>query len=150
MEYSRHAFVSRVYSVPRRFDVATMLVVTLAYALLFGVLRSVRIQSLDVVKVAGFFTCVAIGQAMLFRGKRPRISSVMVGVVYIVAMYGVRAITRDASLLEVHYFVLMIWLVIAMAGAISGYFAGVAIGAVFLLSDVMRRSIRRHVHRCIG
>jgi uncharacterized membrane protein YczE len=101
---------------------------------------------LAVVKVAGFFTCVAIAQALLFRGKKPRLSSVLVGVVYIVGHYVSDAMTRNPSLLEFHVFILLIWLFIAVAGAFCGYAAGIAVGSVFLLSDVIRKSIQRRKH----
>jgi membrane associated rhomboid family serine protease len=94
-------------------------------------------------EVAGFVTCVAIGQALLFGGKKPRLSSVLVGVICLLGIYLVYALTRDASLFEFHHRVLLIWLSIAIAGAISGYFAGVAIGLVFLVSHVTKQSLRR-------
>jgi len=143
MEYGAPNSVSKLYSVPRRFDVAAIMAVQLAYALLFVALRLVQIQPIDFVKVAGFFTCVGVGQAVLFRGKRPRLSSVLLGVVYLVGIYVVHAISRDDSMLQLHYLALLVWLVIAIAGAFCGYFAGVAVGTVFLVSAVMRRAIQR-------
>lgn len=133
----------RLHSVPRRFDLTTVLVVTLAYSLLFGGLRLLRLRPMAVGEVAGFVTCVAIGQALLFGGKKPRLSSVLVGVICLLGIYLVYALTRDASLFEFHHRVLLIWLSIAIAGAISGYFAGVAIGLVFLVSHATKRSLRR-------
>lgn len=133
----------RLHSVPRRFDLTTVLVVTLAYSLLFGGLRLLRLRPMAVSEVAGFVTCVAIGQALLFGGKKPRLSSVLVGVICLLGIYLVYALTRDASLFEFHHRVLLIWLSIAIAGAISGYFAGVAIGLVFLVSHVTKQSLRR-------
>lgn len=135
-------FGFRLYSVPRRFDLATMMAVTLAYALLFGALRLMRIQPIDIAKVAGLFTCIAIGQAVLYRGKRPRLASVLIGIVYLVGIYLVHAATREAEMLQIQFFVLLIWLAIAMAGAICGYFSGIAVAAVFLVSDMLRKSIQ--------
>ena len=73
------------------------------------------------------------------RGKKPRLSSVILGAVCLLAIYLFEALTEDASLFEFHYFVMLIWLSIAMAGAISGYFAGVAIGLVFLAAHAMSK-----------
>ena len=113
---------------------------------MLGALRVLKLPPIDIAKVAGFFTCVAIGQALLFRGKKPRLSSVLVGAVYIVGLYVSDAMKRDPSLLQFHVFALLIWLAIAIAGVISGYVAGIAVGSVFLLSDVMRKLIQRRNH----
>ena len=110
-------------------------------------LRLLRLRPVATGEVAGFVTCVGIGQALLFCGKKPRLSSVMVGVFYLLGIYLVDALTRDASLFEFHYLVLTVWSSIAIAGAISGYFAGVAIGMIFLVSDVTRKSFRRRRSR---
>ena len=134
--------VARLHSVPRRFDLATVLVIVLAYAILFGVLRLMRLRPIAIGELAGFVTCVGIGQALFFRGRKPRVSSVIVGTVCLPAIYLFEALTGDASLFEFHYFVVLIWLSIAVAGAISGYLAGVAIGLVFLVAHVTRKPIR--------
>ncbi len=130
---------AKLYSVPRRFDLATIIVVTIAYALLFATLRLMRCQPIAFVVVAGFITCVGIGQALFFGGKRPRISSVLVGVVCLVGTCMVFALFRGWPRFDVRTAALA--LRSAIAGAFSGYTAGVIVGSVFLISDVMRKSI---------
>ena len=137
----------KLHSVPRRFDLVTLLVVTLAYAVLFGALRLMRLGPKDIGQVGGFVTCVGIGQALLFGGKRPRVASMLVGVVCLVGIYLASALTADASLLEFHYLALPVWMSIAICGAISGYFAGVAIGLVFLVSDTISTAMRQRKRR---
>lgn len=132
--------VSKLYSAPRRFDLATMMAVTLAYALLFGAFRLAGIQATGVVLAAGFITCVGVSQAVLFRGKKPRLSSVLVGAVCLLGVYVVDIAIRD-TLLAPDLAATLMWF--AVLGAILGYFAGVAVGTVFLVSDVIRRASQR-------
>ena len=101
---SPDAPTATIYSAPRRFDLATIMVVTLAYALLLAGLRLLRMPPSGVLHVAGCITCVGIGQALLFRGKRPRLSSILVGVAYLVGSYVIDAVTRDGSLLDPRFF----------------------------------------------
>lgn len=124
-----------LYSVPRRFDLATLLTVTLAYALLFAALRVLRFEPLVFGLVAGFFTAVAIGQALLFKGDSPRKASVLVGAVYwtglqtLVGMAGVWSPCLAASFI--------LW------GGASGYVAGTLVAGVFLVADAVRRATTR-------
>ena len=70
----------RLYSVPRRYDLATLFTVTLAYALLFGAMQRSGMPPNVAFDVAGFITLVGIGQALLFKGNAPRLASVVTGV----------------------------------------------------------------------
>ena len=134
--------VVRLHSVPRRFDLATILVVTIAYALLFAGLRSLRFPPFAFVVVVGFISCVGIGQALLLGGKKPRISSVLVGIVCFVGTSVFYAMSSGWAQFDVRFVALgVLWP--AISGAISGYVAGVAVGSVFLISSVVRKSIRR-------
>ena len=143
MGYDKPNFTVRLHSVPRRFDLATMMVVTLAYALLFAAFRLIRLPPIAMGVVAGFITCVGIGQALLFGGKKPRISSVLVGAVCTVGIYVYTALTIDASLLEFHVEILKIWIMVAIAGSVAGYVAGITVGSVFLASDLVREVNQR-------
>ena len=135
--------IAKLYSVPRRFDLATVMVVIFAYALLLGGLRLLQLPPLAMLNVAGFVTCVAIAQAALFRGKTPRLASKLVGAVYLLAAYLIPAASRDPGLLRLEPLVFLVWVLLAAAGAFVGYLAGLAVASVFLLSDVVRRWLRR-------
>ena len=128
----------KLYSVPRRFDIATILVVTFAYALLFNALRWIRAPSPTITMVAVSISCVGIGQALLFRGKKPRMSSILSGVAvfFCIDIYSIAASNRLFD-------VLGMLLGVAVGGTIFGYVAGVAVGSVFLVSDKTRKLIQR-------
>ena len=129
MVHSQPNSTARLYSVPRRFDLATIMVVTFSFAVLFAGLRMLQLRPTHILK--------------------PRLSSVLVGMLGMVGFYAFYAITSDPSLFEFHRFVLAIWLMIAIAGGVAGYLAGVAVGSVFLVSDLLRNSVHsriRHHH----
>ncbi len=113
------------------------MVVTTAYALLFGALRFTPSPPILFAVVAGFITCVGIAQALLFGGKKPRMSSALVGVVWLFGLL----VTTGAIRLVYDYPSSVIAL--AILGAFIGYVAGVVVGSVFLTSDMLRKSIQR-------
>ena len=119
------------------------MVVTVAYALLFGALRLMKLPPAAIATAAGFVTSVAVGQALLFGGNRPRLSSLLVGVVYITGFYVYEAVTGSGSgAFDLRWEVIVLWSTVAAMGAFLGYIAGTAVGAIFLVSDVMRKAIR--------
>jgi putative addiction module component (TIGR02574 family) len=130
-----------VYSAPRRFDLATIFVVTSAYALLFGGMALLRIPAGASLLVAGFITIVGIGQALLFQGLRPRTASILVGiVVYMISMFGIFVF---ASGMRMYPGVMFLTIVVygLIGGTVLGYLAGAVVGSVFLLADYARRRI---------
>jgi hypothetical protein len=128
---------AKVYSAPRRFDLATIFVVTLAYSLLLGAMSAMTFPPVASLFVAGFVSLVGIGQAVLFGGARPRTSSVLVGIVlYVCAMLGVwilggqRMYPTELMLIMASYSL--------VGGAILGYLAGALVGGVFLVAEKIR------------
>jgi hypothetical protein len=129
----------RFYAAPRRFDLATILVVTAAYSILLGCLSGFGAHPILSTTVAGFITFVGLGQALLFGGRRPRLASSLVGG----CMFGL-PITAGLMLLPqprpappINF--ASVFIGYALCGAILGYLAGVLIGGVFLVADVVRR-----------
>ena len=130
----------KVYSAPRRFDLATIFVVTTAYALLFAVLGGLNAGVVATFGVAGFITFVGIGQAVLFRGRRPRVSSMSVGVgLLLVAGIGSWFfMSRTPGPV-----IVMIAVQCIIYGVILGYVAGAMVGGVFLVADALRGRLAR-------
>jgi hypothetical protein len=136
-----------VYSVPRRYDLATLFAVTLAYAVLFAVMRLLRASPAAMVIIGGFIALVGLGQALLFKGSAPRAASMVVGMV----VYGVVVpiiVTLNGPSPRIHgirdipaiVLAVSCW---AMQGALLGYITGAAIASVFLIADVIRRRLRQ-------
>jgi hypothetical protein len=130
----------KIYSAPRRFDLATIFVVTFAYSLLLGLMNYVvgymdfpRATSLV---VAGFVTFVGVGQAVLYGGQNARIASVVTGIAFCV-LWNMTAVVwppRGAAGIALLF-------LIPFSGALGagcGYVAGVLVGGVFLVADKLR------------
>ena len=68
-----------IYSVPRRFDLAMLFVVSFAFALMFGACRFFEMRAEVVLVLSGYFALIGVSQAVLFQGKRPRLASLVAG-----------------------------------------------------------------------
>ena len=138
----------KVYSVPRRYDLATLFAVSLAYSLAFGVLRLCDCPPTLFAVLAGFVTCVGLGQALLFKGKAPRAASVLVGVTFwLVGAVVVEVYEMGTSIPRAIASALPLWFLLFIPGGLTGYIAGVAVGGVFLIAENARKFARRLVGR---
>lgn len=141
-----------IYAVPRRFDLATILAVTLAFSLLFGSLKAVSASAMSFLVISGFAVLVGLAQAFLFHGKRPRLSSILVGTggstILVASFFAADIIellqTPDPELVHRQTLAIMIGLcgLAVGLGAAAGYVAGAIIGSVFLVADVLRQVVR--------
>ena len=144
---ARYAAVAgtKIYSAPRRFDLATIFVVTSAFAILFGLMRALQgvlqFPPTASLYVAGFITLVAIGQAALFGGLRPRRASMLVGVTIFVVIFG--GTWLFSARMMPGPWILTIVVQAVIYGVIFGYIAGVLVGGVFLVADYARQRFRR-------
>lgn len=134
---------TRVYSVPRRYDLATLLAVSLAYSLAFGAMRVCHFPATAFVTVASFVTCVGVAQAVLFKGKAPRGASVLAGMAFIPAYLAVVvAWEAGANVGPGVAEILPASLCLMIPGAMVGYAAGVAVGGIFLIAEYVRKLVR--------
>ncbi|MGN6543730.1 MAG: hypothetical protein ACTHK7_01680 [Aureliella sp.] len=129
--------LDKIYSVPRRFDLATLFVVSTAFAMLFTLLGYLRCSSLVKLAWCGYFSGVGTAQAVLYNGRAPRLASVLAGGLF--SVFFAPPLSRSPDLSGV--FCAGIGLFIA--GVPSGYIAGTLIGGVFLVADKLRTWIAR-------
>jgi putative addiction module component (TIGR02574 family) len=131
----------KIYSAPRRFDLATIFVVMSAYSILFAAMSGLQFPPQASLMVGGFITIVGIGQAILFGGRKPRLASIVIGVaafvvaILVSSIYEPRMYARPLILI-----VMSAWLIV---GAAAGYVAGVLVGGVFLVADLLRKAYDR-------
>jgi hypothetical protein len=127
----------KIYSAPRRFDLATIFVVTFAYSLLFGVMNYAEFWPSVSLVVGAFITIVGVGQALLYGGKNARVASVITGAVLggLLSIAGAIAPPRGFSGIVL----LFLSPVNLILGACFGYMAGALVGGVFLVADKVRR-----------
>ncbi len=129
-----------VFSVSRRFDMATILVAMLGYAILFGLLRQIpNIWPSVIATLGAFFAVVAIGQAVAIRWNNPRAASVIAGTLHWLALCIIAFAVNELGY-SIRFDVMMLLCSLTLFGPISGYLAGTLVGGVFLISHYLRES----------
>jgi hypothetical protein len=129
------ASVPEVFSVPRRFDLATVLVAMLAYAVLFAVLHAPGVPRGVIGFVGLFFAVVAVGQAVAIRWQSPRLASMLAATLFWLVVGGVALGTRGGGCEACG-----VGMMAAVVGPITGYLGGALVGGVFLVSHYLRES----------
>jgi putative addiction module component (TIGR02574 family) len=127
----------KLYSAPRRFDLFTIMIVTAAYAVLLSGMNALRFPPIVSFFVAAFITMVGIGQAALFGGRQPRLASAVSGAVAYFLCWLFFALMNPRW--DIAFMIIPGLLLSAIAGSPLGYLAGVLVGGVFLVADVLRQ-----------
>ena len=121
---------------------ATIFVVTTAFALLFAGISALQLPPYLNLIVAAYIAIVGVSQAFLFRGLRPRTSSLLVGI----ATYWTFTVGYFYLLNSRIYPTSMLGTMLAsglMTGAVLGYVAGALVGGVFLIANFLRNRLSR-------
>src|SRR5687768_3346239 len=129
-----------LFSVPRRFDLATILVATTAAAVMFAAMSLANFSATSFGLVAGLFAIVAVGQALgqAFGTKRPRLASILAAICYWTAFGAVVTLWTERGQRE-PLLAILCWGVGAVVyGVITGYIVGVLVAGVFLASHRLR------------
>ncbi|MCA9247020.1 MAG: hypothetical protein KDA42_07895 [Planctomycetales bacterium] len=125
-----------IYSAPRRFDIATIMVVTIAYAVLFSGLRLLNAAPHILAAATFFVSVVGLAQSLLYGGKHPRVASIHAGIASMLVLLAFFFFTLDAPVV---CFLVSGFLFVIPGGAAFGYIAGVLVGSVFMIADWVRR-----------
>lgn len=129
----------KIYSVPRKLDLASLFVFTTGYGLLFAAMKLLKQDATAFLLVAGFFTSVGIAQAALFGGKAPRLASWLTGGAYFLLLmvgFGLYQGAVIEDLMNCGAICLFAF------GSVCGYVAGTAIAGIFLVADKLRFWLR--------
>jgi hypothetical protein len=121
---------------PRRFGIATLMILTAVFALLFGVLKMLAMPPEGFACITFFVVAIAVSQAVLFKGKDSRGASIYSGVVVFYLIMLVVYLTGDTNTrYDVRDMVFSIRgaLVTLVIGGILGYVVGTFIAAIFLV-----------------
>lgn len=123
--------------VPRRFAVGAMMVFSTIYAVLFFFLTLVETPPRDFAVIVLFFTIVAAGQAVLFRGTRPREASILAGCAAAPVMTLVASVWNAYLWQDFESVARTIAIGIALmpCGALCGYLVGCLAAGVFYVMD---------------
>ncbi|QDU87654.1 hypothetical protein Pla175_10200 [Pirellulimonas nuda] len=133
-----------IYSVPRRFDLASMLIVATAYALLLTALKALGADEWLSLWMVVFVTWVGGAQVVLFRGDDPRKASWIAGAVFCgltPAVYMAWGYWRGQ--LAVGPAFVATTMPAILSGAVLGYLTGGLAAGVFLLIDLVRHWMER-------
>jgi hypothetical protein len=137
---------NQVFAAPRRFDLFTIFVITIAFSILFAGMRLLPLPPVASAIVGGYFALIGLGQAFLFRGNRPRTASVLVGMLYYALVtYILWQLGGPRSYATSDIVVTGIFMLIF--GAVLGFVAGALVGSVFMLADGLRSVTRQRLAR---
>lgn len=124
-----------LYSVPRRFDIATLLTVSFAYSLLFTLLRQLGAEWPTFAYFGGLSVVVGVAQAMFPYGNQPRWASALAGMGY--SLLWCIGLGIIYGFLESDLICAMFAAVVV--GPMIGYLSGACEAGVFLVADMVRR-----------
>lgn len=126
--------VEKIYSAPRRFDIATTFAVSTAFAMLFTILGYCEFSVEAKLAWCVYFFGVGFAQAAMFGGRAPRTASVIAGSVLLTLLLFGFVIGHGSIVLCALFGALIL-------GMPGGYLAGTIIGGVFLVADKLRNRI---------
>ena len=133
------AIQPRIYCAPRRFDILTILCVSSVYAIAFAILTGAKVPMPLALMLTLFVTFIGLAQAILWKGERPRLASILIGILFFVAacilMLPATQYVNDPY--EIFFFVM----VSPFVGSIVGYVFGAAIGGLFLAIEGIRDTL---------
>lgn len=128
---------ARLYSAQRQFDLATILVATTAYAVIFALLQFIRASIAFAALAAVFIAIIAFAQAFFFQENRPRLASALAGATFFVVVIAVTR-TLDASPTPRGHDITQ-YFPIVLVGMFWGYVTGTLIGSAFMAADILRK-----------
>ncbi|HVX12131.1 MAG TPA: hypothetical protein VHC22_13200 [Pirellulales bacterium] len=133
--------VDKPFGVPSRFGLGTMLVVTAAYGVLLAALQQFAWDRRAIAWTVLFISLVGAAQMLLFGSQRPRLASLVTGLVALPAivvgisvMHVNRIRPSDSGCALVSALIF---------GAPAGYLAGGVVAGVFLIMDAVQRALTR-------
>lgn len=133
---------SDLYTAPRRFDLATIFVVTAAYSLVLGVLTAMGWPPIVKVIVSLLAAAIAVAQALFKTRANPRGVSIVTGVAVCTLSTWIAYPARLDRVLPISLPAATIFLGL-VGGSISGYLIGTCVGGVFLVADMVRGKFER-------
>ena len=135
------------WSVRRRYSLSGLMVAVTAYSFLFGFLVVLQVPTLIILDIVAFVTAIAIAQAFLFRGRKPRLASSITGAVVAALLAGgqVYWLMLDPQYPEgvawAPYAACLVGLNAGFLGAIVGYVVGAVIGLLCVGVEVLYRAL---------
>ena len=135
--YRERMSARRIYKASAQFDIISLLVMTLAYALMFGFFRVFGFDAAVTSYCMAFFAFIGIVQ-MCVSEERARIAGVLSGIVFQIGFF------VFINLLHGYRIDFLEILVVSVIhGCAVGYFGAVLVASVFLVSAKLKNVINR-------
>lgn len=138
----RQAPHNTVYSVPRRFSLGTLIVITMAFSLLSTVFRWALGESLAILLILGFVAVVGLAQFTF--DAAPRQGSMIAGVFFFalpVGLYSMGPLPMSQSYWLSNWAYFAAWW--AIGGAVVGYVTGIVVGSLFMILAAVNTVLQR-------
>jgi hypothetical protein len=135
--------VEKTYSAPRRFDLTSMFVMMVVFAILLAGMNTLDFYPIVMTVITVFIATIGCAQA-LFHNSPPRKISIVTGIVLgLLIWMGVVISDFAGGVYESPLIGTMLSIPVAGIGAFFGYLAGAMVGGVFLVADVLRHRYGR-------
>jgi len=125
---------------PRRFSIGTMMILTTLFAVLFGILKACHAPPNVFVSISVFIGGIAACQAVLFKGKQPRLASAVGGILMFFLIGAVMVVLEyRATTGPFHDIIYLVGSIVGVTmaamffGGPLGYAVGCVAAAVFLV-----------------
>ena len=132
-----------VFSVPRRFDLAAVLVAMSAFAILFAGLLLLDASPAVLALLGGFLAIVAAAQWIGSKWNRPRTASIIAGVLVYWVVHIAGAYFSPPPRMGWPQAVAVMLFSGTLSGIIAAYLGGALVGGVFLVSHYLREWLGR-------
>ncbi len=133
---------SDLYTAPRRFDLATIFVVTAAYSLVLGGLTAMGWPPIVKIGISLLAAAIAVAQALFKTRANPRGVSIVTGVAVCTLFTWIGFAAGAYRMLRISLPAATIIMGV-VGGSISGYLIGTCVGGVFLVADLVRGKFER-------
>ncbi|MCA9184438.1 MAG: hypothetical protein R3E01_25795 [Pirellulaceae bacterium] len=128
---------------PQRFTLRVIFAITSGSALLFGAFSALQAPVLFVLWFYGLLMFVAVAQSFLFRGIRPRASSIIAGTLYVVASCLIAIAVVIASNVPYRLSGMPCICAAVFFGPAAGYVAGLLVASLLAVVDIGERIVKR-------
>lgn len=132
--------LKELYSAPRRFDLSTIFVVTLAFSIFCALLRLSGATTYVFVGLTLLLAAISVSQLAMFGGERPRLASIITGATANCGWVLYWLYQRFGSPVASDFVYLVPGMIlVALWGSLLGYVFGISVAGVFLMADVLRQ-----------
>jgi pantoate--beta-alanine ligase len=129
--------------VQHRFSLADLVLATVCFAILFGVLKTSQVHWTAALTVCVFVTAVGLAQTVVRDAEIGRMASMVIGSIVFLAIFLVQVVMEGMPANRMDASVLPIVLACTIAGSLAGYFSGSLMAGIFVISHMMEHRFGR-------